>query len=267
MDVDSINSSENEHHVVSEWVTFFTEIERFVASASRQIGFANEQFSEFVVDRLEIFIVSVSSLLSHLGANLPSNERSMENAISRICSNLTVLLGCLRAILSEWEDYLNHHCCTGGNMYSYTAPVAVSSLPGRPRFDISKEQLEYLHSMSFTWVQIADLLGVSRMTIYRRRREFGLTEIASTNITDRELEHTLHQMRRDFPSIGQTMVWATLRSMGYRVTRERVREAIRITDPINTSLRWREVSVRRTYSVPGPNSLWHLGMVMNVSLV
>ena len=38
---------------------------------------------------------------------------------------------------------------------------------GRPRFDISKEQLLYLYSFSFSWSDIAKVLGVSRMTIYR----------------------------------------------------------------------------------------------------
>ena len=55
--------------------------------------------------------------------------------------------------------------------------------------------------------------------------------------------------------------------MGYRVTRERVREAIRNTDPINNASRWREVSARRTYSVPGPNSLWHIGKVKHTHCV
>ena len=53
-----------------------------------------------------------------------------------------------------------------------------------------------------------------------------------------------------------------LRFMGYYVSRARVREAIRETDPINTALRWQGVqTARRRYSVPGPNSLWHIGML------
>ena len=46
--------------------------------------------------------------------------------------------------------------------------------------------------------------------------------------------------------------------MEYRVTRARVRDALRSVDPINTALRWQ--GGRRPYSVPGPNSLWHIGM-------
>ena len=32
---------------------------------------------------------------------------------------------------------------------------------------IAKEQIEYLLSISFTWTDIAVLLGISRMTLYR----------------------------------------------------------------------------------------------------
>ena len=46
---------------------------------------------------------------------------------------------------------------------SSTSPAGA----GRPQFDISKEQLEYLSSLGFKWTEVAALLGVSRMTIYR----------------------------------------------------------------------------------------------------
>ena len=50
------------------------------------------------------------------------------------------------------------------------------------------------------------------------------------------------------------MVWGQLRSVGVQVTRERVRSALRQTDPLNTALRWRgSLTRRRAYSVPGPN--------------
>ena len=58
------------------------------------------------------------------------------------------------------------------------------------------------------------------------------------------------------------MVWGRLRSMGFNVTRERVRRAIRVTDPLYTAFCWRgDIIQRQPYSVPGPNSLWHLGML------
>ena len=55
--------------------------------------------------------------------------------------------------------------------------------------------------------------------------------------------------------MGETMLWGQLRSMGFCVTRTRVRSALREADPIHTALRWRgELTRRQPYSVPGPNS-------------
>ena len=44
-----------------------------------------------------------------------------------------------------------------------------------------------------------------------------------------------------------------LRSLGYKVTRDRVRQAIRVTDPLSIALQ------SLPQGVPGPNSLWHIG--------
>ena len=49
-----------------------------------------------------------------------------------------------------------------------------------------------------------------------------------------------------------------LQSKGIRVQRSRIRESIARVDPVNTVLRWGMVVSRRKYSVPWPNSLWHL---------
>ena len=58
-------------------------------------------------------------------------------------------------------------------MESYQAP-SIREGRGRPRVIISLEQLQYLRSLNFSWTQISDLLGVSRMTVYRKRRDFGM---------------------------------------------------------------------------------------------
>ena len=67
-------------------------------------------------------------------------------------------------------------------------------------------------------------------------------------------------MQTELPALGQTMVWGRLRSMVFFVTRERVRRAFHDIDPVHTALWWRcELVCRHPYSVPGPNSLWHIG--------
>ena len=97
------------------------------------------------------------------------------------------------------------------------------------------------------------------MTIFRCRQEFGMLEEPFRTLTDPELRVKLSEIRRTFPE-AEEMILGQLRSMGYQIIRARVREALRSVDPINTALRWQGgIMARRSYSVPGPNSLWHIG--------
>ena len=87
--------------------------------AERQLGLANDNFSEYVVDRLELFIVNISSLAEHF--QLHSNE---ETAVigAWYSSHLNELVVCLRSLLGQWLDYLNHsHIRTNS---SYNVPLA-----------------------------------------------------------------------------------------------------------------------------------------------
>jgi len=48
--------------------------------------------------------------------------------------------------------------------------------------------LEVLCSMCFTWSEIAQLIGVCRMTIYTRYEEFGMLEEPTATLTDSVLK-------------------------------------------------------------------------------
>ncbi len=71
-----------------------------------------------------------------------------------------------------------------------------------------RNNFEYLRSLSFTWQQISELIGVSYITIYRRRQEFGMVEPPRVgNVTDEQLLQVVSDLKRQSPSLGQTMVW------------------------------------------------------------
>ena len=84
----------------------------------------------------------------------------------------------------------------------------------------------------------------------------------SVSLTDVELRAMVSEMQRESPTLGESMVAGRLRANGYKVTRERIRRTLREIDPLSVARRWPGgLSRRCPYSVPGPNSLWHLGKV------
>ena len=84
------------------------------------------------------------------------------------CRTAEELVGTLSGILRKWQEY---ESVIEGSIELRPSTAhelsTVSAGPGRPWFDISKEQLQYLSSLGFSWTEVASLLGVSRMTIYR----------------------------------------------------------------------------------------------------
>ena len=65
---------------------------------------------------------------------------------------------------------------------------------GRPRFEIPKEQLVYLSSLSFSWTDISRMLRVSRMTIYRRRVEYDLVRDPGNVPTNSQLRAIVREI-------------------------------------------------------------------------
>lgn len=143
----------------------------------------------------------------------------------------------------------------GTEITGYVCPMDRSTGRGRPRYAIEKSQLEFLRGKHFTWVQIARLLNVSTRTLRRRRDELGIID---EHISDEELRLAMEMVRNVTPNIGQTRMMGALRSQGIRVQRCRIRHLLRAIDPLGTILRFNQAIYRRKYSVPRPNSLWHI---------
>ena len=85
---------------------------------------------------------------------------------------------------------------------------------------------------------------------------------------EEELEFHLKQIKSTTPQIGISLTISRLGSVGYHVTRGRVRQALKQRDPLTTAIRWSgRLNNRWPYSVAGPHSLWHVGLVSSVCTI
>ena len=83
-------------------------------------------------------------------------------------------------------------------------------------------QVEFLREMHYSWDKVADVLMVSRSTLWRRLNELGISLSSYSNITDSELDGVMGILVRDYPQNGVVMMWGHLRSISIFVTRKRV---------------------------------------------
>lgn len=128
---------------------------------------------------------------------------------------------------------------------------------GRPKYIVSKEQIETLRDTGMNWKSIAQTLGISERTLFRRREEFGLPETFS-NITDAELQGNIESILQQTPFAGETYIRGSLVARKIFVQRYRVRESLRLLDPVGRAVRKRVTIQRRSYNVAAPNHLWHM---------
>ena len=130
---------------------------------------------------------------------------------------------------------------------------------GRPSFDISPHQLEYLIENQFSVPQIAQMLGVSISTIRRRMSTFDLSIRSTyTTFTNEQLDEIVSVAQQEHLNWGNRQMYGHLISQGVRVPFHRVREAQRRIDPQGSVMRRLRSLSRRCYSVPGPQHLWHI---------
>ena len=129
--------------------------------------------------------------------------------------------------------------------------------PGKPLF-INMEQVHYLFHNGFKLGEIADMFLVHRTTLWRRLKSENILFQRFSTISDAELVIVMKDITFYHPHTGVNMMIGHLKSRGLSVQHRRVRKLLREMDPSSSVVRWGLTAVRRKYSVPGPNSLWHI---------
>ena len=243
--------ADGEHEVLG-WDRFFAELRSLLVFCYRGRERADRQFAAHAVERLRIAVQNVSAISDVL-------RTAQEDLVRGYAERMDDVVLAIHLVIGYWESYMEN-LDNQLERLAYHAPLLYTGRRGRPAFHVPSDQLVYLRNLSFSWTNIASILGVSRMTIYRCRRAYGLLEEPNAVPNDAELERIIRRIRLDAPDFGQVLVHGRVRAMGYHVTRERVRREMRKQDPLNTALRMPGgLTSRRKYSVPGPNSLWHVG--------
>ena len=89
-------------------------------------------------------------------------------------------------------------------------------------------------------------------------REYGLRiQTMYSTFSDQELDNVVRPITTN-QRIGPNAMQGRLIALGHRVQRYRVRESMLRVAPEGAAIRAAPTVQRRTYSVAGPNSLWHI---------
>ena len=130
---------------------------------------------------------------------------------------------------------------------------------GRPKIEITENELQNLLELRFTQVEIASLYGCSARTVRRRILSYNIQEIVEfSEMSDQDLDELVAQFVNTFPCAGQKTLAGYLQTQNHHIQRWRIRESMLRVDPCGVQQRMRNILHRRRYKVKGPNSLWHI---------
>ena len=234
---------------------------RSLVQYSKMAAFRNEVRTA-LINRLEMLLTNITECIStEADANALDNVRDSAEDLYHILASLSAY--------QSFEDLYGTGLLQNSrrlvdvlqrpHLIDETPRDTQRSRPGRTKFEVSRDQLEYFVEHNFTAVQIANMLGVSLSTIRRRMRENHIDSSQPfSQITDEQLDNVVIDIKRSHPKCGYRMVIGHLRSRGIKVQQHRVRASMRRVDPEGTLIRWMTAIHRRKYYVKGPNSLWHI---------
>ena len=188
---------------------------------------SSDDVADYVLYRLQ----QVARHLSRIATSAP------ENVFEEVKFSLGEITSVLEDAERDWQPVSFAERSTGS--------------VGRPRFEISKDQLEYLVKYELK------ALGVSVSTIKRRLREFNIS-IPATEISDDDLDSVVRRIHTEFPNAGYRRVLSQLNLRGIKVAQRRVRESMQRTDADGLAIRWLSITPRAVYCVSGPLALWHI---------
>ena len=237
---------------------FFDELPSLIDQARRHAYSNNlnilEYYNRRLHDALNLLIIFTNRCED---VNSPD---SLLHEIRQLTREVQALCGRLENVIATDEDYA---LGLADSRVDEIQTENANETYGRPRLLVDKVEIERLFDIYHSWREVAAMLGVSTRTLQRRRTELGLElsrrrgpRITYTPISDEELCNTVREVLEILPNAGETYIIGACRRRNIHVQRQRIRNAIAMVDPVSRALR-RSISViRRTYSVPAPNSLW-----------
>ena len=139
-------------------------------------------------------------------------------------------------------------------------PTTIPTSKGRPSISVELDDIKYLLALGFTKSKIAEVLGISRKTLYNKIAACPNTDefCKYSEVTEAQLDVIVRSVKREYPNDGEVMVAGHLLRLGYRVQRSKLRASIHRIDPEGTAER-RSIAIRqRACHVSAPNEVWHI---------
>ena len=172
-------------------IAFFSSLKTYVNLTTRAGLQEDPNMREHLCFKLEDYLQVVRTLTSIV--NSKAGQEELKSLLGRLVWELQELVNELQSQVRQGTQHnnfrLNKQCDTGG----------------RPKYVVTKEQIETLRDTGMNWKSVAQVLGISERTLFRRSEEFNMEDTFS-NISDTDLKSTIYCILQQTPYVGETYV-------------------------------------------------------------
>ncbi|CAJ0837896.1 11641_t:CDS:2 [Entrophospora sp. SA101] len=216
-------------------------IQNTLQNANRMLNSDDVNSIELHIERLDLLLAMFTQLI----INFPNDN---------ILGFLPEIINLKRQLETKIETLNSENNNPINKFISYRCTS------GRPTILVSENAIRILRKEGFSWEKIATIFGISSKTIQRRRRELNIPDDIGeyTQLTNEQIDGVVRIIRQEQPFSGQNIIMGTLRSLGIKIHRQRLRDSLYHIDSFRIINRWAYIIPRRVYHVAGPNSLWHI---------
>ena len=164
------------------------------------------------------------SLVTELDCILTTTEEAIQLlSTSAYAYGISSDMDTMRMIHRVSREY--HRQFQASILTSSVCPSAISpvqvTMPqgrrGRPSLIINIEQVELFRSVGYGWLEISNLLSVSRTTLWRRFRDLNLPTSGYSDLSDEELDHIVQSVQQMHPNVRLVMLQGHVASQGIRM--------------------------------------------------
>ncbi|KAG8928962.1 hypothetical protein FRC01_005115 [Tulasnella sp. 417] len=132
--------------------------------------------------------------------------------------------------------------------------------PNGPRLSIPRDLVETLmYDVNLTNQEIAAILREYKIICQKELAMLMFIQAVHSTLSDEELYELIYNYKTTVGMFfGERAIFGLLTAQHHWAPRWKIRQIIRQIDPLGVETRWKRAILRRTYSVPFPNSLWHI---------
>ncbi|KAF5308923.1 hypothetical protein FQR65_LT00005 [Abscondita terminalis] len=216
--------------------------------------------------RIRLYLREVGRLLESGNYNCLDTLYECEHNIERIRAGIDEdTYRSIQTSINELKNICDANSTTLNSDESYFAQTERSA-SGRPRFNITVDQLKMLYQQGYSATKMAKHFKCSTKTVYRHCYKNGLFfKKRYSQISREDLYNVVQALQKRCPNAGAVMMDGYLKAEGICVQRRRIRKTLNDVNPMGMAKRWSQTIKRRVYKVPTPNSLWHMDAHMKLS--